>query len=374
MKILIVSPYISTSKSLKFYQSQQINLAKELVKLNVNVSIVTANRNDNKRFTKVIDGVKIDYLSSSKFFPEKKINQPLLLGLWSYLKRSDFDIVQTSEFHNFSTLIVSFFCYLFNKKMIIYQGMYKDSNSRFKKIFFRIWEFLFGSMIIKSTALAICKTSESANFLNQKGIKNSKVIPVGVNVSMFNSLNLNIKKNKSKYKLLMVGSLIKRKNYIKTIEALELVKQSGYDFHLCIIGKGEMKSLIKEKIKNLNLNDNINLINAVPNNKMKHYYSDADFTMMFSHDEIFGMTILEAMACGCPFISNFEPGPKDIINSTNGYKIYSNNSQKLADGLISIFNKKKLDRSVIEELTKANYSWHLIAKRYLMFYNKLIQN
>ena len=47
MKILIVSPYISTSKSLKFYQSQQINLAKELVKLNLDVTIVTANRFNN---------------------------------------------------------------------------------------------------------------------------------------------------------------------------------------------------------------------------------------------------------------------------------------------------------------------------------------
>ena len=371
MKILIVSSYISTSKSLEFYQSQQINLAKELVKLNVEVGIVTANRFINKRDTKTLNGIKIDYLKTSKFFPEKKFNQPLLIGLWAYLRKSHFDIIQTSEFHNISTLIVSFFCYIFNKKMILYQGMYKDSDVSFKKFLFQVWDFLFGSLIVNATTLAICKTSESANYLNQKGIKNTKVIPVGVNISMFNSLNSNTKQNISSFKLLMIGSLIERKNYIKTIEALGLVKQSGYNFHLTIIGKGEMEYLIKEKIKTLKLKNNISLINAVPNNKMKHFYTDADFTMMFSYDEIFGMTILEAMACGCPFISNFEPGPKDIIDSTNGYKIHSNDPHKLAKDLISIFNKAKLDRHKIEETTKTNYSWQSIAKCYLKLYNQL---
>ena len=104
---------------------------------------------------------------------------------------------------------------------------------------------------------------------------------------------------------------------------------------------------------------------------MKQYYANADFTMMFSYDEIFGMTILEAMACGCPFISNFEPGPNDIINSNNGYKIHSDSPDQLAEGLISIFNKKELDRHLIEKTTEANYSWYSIAQLYHKLYNQL---
>ena len=185
MKILIVSPYISTSKSLEFYQSQQINLASELVKLNVDVNIVTANRFNNSRETKVKDGVRIDYLKTAGWFPEKKFNQPLLIGLWGYLKKNDFDIVKTSEFHAVSTLVVSFFCFVFNKKMILYQGMYKDSDKWLKRVLFRVWDFLFGGLICKVTSLAICKTSAAANYLKHKGIKQTKVIPVGVNTTFF---------------------------------------------------------------------------------------------------------------------------------------------------------------------------------------------
>lgn len=371
MNILIVSPYISTSKSLEFYQSQQINLARELVKLNLNVTIVTANRFENSRETKFVDGVRLDYLKTAGWFPEKKFNQPLLIGLWSYLKKNDFDIVQTSDFHVISTLVVSFFCYVFNKKMILYQGIYKDSDIGLKRMLFRIWDFLFGGLISKVTSIAICKTSVAANYLKFKGVKQTKVIPVGVNTSVFNSNGLAPKKRNSKFKLLMIGSLIKRKNYTSTIKALEIVKQKGYSFELTIIGKGELETSIKQAIKYYSLDNEINLIPAIPNTEMKQYYANADFTMMFSYDEIFGMTILEAMACGCPFISNFEPGPNDIINSTNGYKIHSDSPDQLAEGLISIFNKKELDRQLIEKTTEANYSWYSIAQLYHKLYNQL---
>ena len=166
-------------------------------------------------------------------------------------------------------------------------------------------------------------------------------------------------------------SLIKRKNYITTIKALKIVKQRGYNFELSIIGKGELETSIKEAIKYYSLFNEINLIQAIPNTELKHYYANSDFTMMFSYDEIFGMTILEAMACGCPFISNFEPGPNDIINSNNGYKIRSDSPYQLAEGLISIFNKENLDRHVIEETTKMNYSWKAISKSYLNIYSDL---
>lgn len=371
MKLLIVSPYISTSKSLEFYQSQQINLARELIKLNLKVTIVTSNRFDDDKTSEFKDGVRIDYLKTVKWFPEKNLNQPLLVGLWNYLKKCDFDIIQTSEFHNISTLFVTFFCLLHKRKMIIYQGMYKDSDKGIKSMLFKVWEFLFGGLIGKVTIKAICKTSAAANYLKNKGIKQTYVIPVGVNTSVFNSNGLVRNKRVSKYKLLMVGSLIKRKNYITTIKALKIVKQKGYNFELSIIGKGELEASIKDTIKYYNLIDDINLIAQIPNTKMKHYYTDADFTMMFSYDEIFGMTILEAMACGCPFISNFEPGPKDIINSKNGYKIHSGDPNQLAQGLISLFNKEELDRQEIEKITNIEYSWYSIAQRYNKLYNQL---
>ena len=154
---------------------------------------------------------------------------------------------------------------------------------------------LFGKLICKVTNLAICKTSAAANYLKHKGIKQTKVIPVGVNTSFFNDNGLDKNKRNSKLKLLMIGSLIKRKNYNTTIKALKIVKQKGYNFELSIIGKGKLEASINDTIKCYNLENEINLIPEVPNTEMKHYYANSDFTMMFSYDEIFGMTILEAM-------------------------------------------------------------------------------
>lgn len=371
MKVLIVSPYISTSKSLKFYQSQQLNLSKELVRLGLNVSIVTSKRYENEEDNIKIDGVDVDFLDVYKFFPEKRFNQPVMKRLWKYLKNSDCDIFQTSEFHSISTLVVTFFCFFYKKKMIIYQGIYKNSTNTVTKIFTRFWDFSFSFIISKVCCVSICKTNAAAEYLKERGIKKTVVIPVGVNTQIFNSINTKRELNKT-LQLLMVGNLIPLKNHLFTLKALQLIKKEGINFNLTIIGRGNLYSQIESEIKTLNIHNNVVLIDKVPNTEMKNYYVNSDFTLMFSSTEIFGMTMLEAMACGSPFLTNFMPGAIDcIVDGKNGYKLKYNHFKDLFKELEKVFKAPTLDRVKIEKTTIKNFSWKNIAKIYSQLYTEL---
>lgn len=372
MNLVIVTPYISTSQNLKYYQSQQLNLAQQLNKFGLDVSIIAGKRLENLPSEDLIHGMKIKYLNVSRIVTEKRFNQVLLKGLWTELKRTNFDVVQSTEFHHLSTLLIALYCRIYKKKMIIYQGIYKDSDRFLIKLLTKIWDLFFSKLIISSSQYALCKTHSSATYLKAKGFKNVIILPVGVNIQLFNSVGLKRVNTmqgsllgQNKLKLLMVGNLIQRKNYLNTIKALHLLKNQ-FNFDLLIIGKGNQEEKLLGLIESLGLKNNIQLLNQVPNESMKKFYLKSDFTLMFSRNEIFGMTILESMACGCPFISNFEPGPKDIIvDGFNGYKIDSSSVNSLALGLKNTFEKPLLNRSFIERDTIEKFSWETIASKYI---------
>ena len=93
MNILILSPYITTNQNEKFYQSQQINLANELIKLSFNVSLITSKRNSEDSSYSKFDNLEIYRLNAIKKPIEKVFNQVILLGLYKKLKSLDFDII-----------------------------------------------------------------------------------------------------------------------------------------------------------------------------------------------------------------------------------------------------------------------------------------
>ena len=53
---------------------------------------------------------------------------------------------------------------------------------------------------------------------------------------------------------------------------------------------------------------------------MRIYYCQADLLLLFSKVEIFGMVILEAMACGCSVMATPTAGALDVIaDEVNGF-------------------------------------------------------
>jgi glycosyltransferase involved in cell wall biosynthesis len=366
-KILIVTSYISTSKNLKFYQSQQINLAKELIKKGLDVSIISGKRYKDMPNHQIIDDVKIEFLKVSKFFPEFLFNQTVLKNLWRSLKKNKPDIIQSSEYHSFITLVCAVFVF-FNKnsKLIIYQGIYTDSDNFILKAFNILWDLLFGKIIKSQTNLVVCKTRKSEIYLQSKNFKKSCVIPVGVNTQLFYPLMT--QRSDSLVSFLVVGNLIKLKNYSFIIKSFYFFKMKSINFEVKIIGKGPLRESLINEIRSFGLENNISIIEDIPNYEMINYYNLADFTLSLSIKEIFGMTILESLSCGTPVLSNFMPGPTDIIkDGFNGFNL--NTPTEFSNELVNVLNKNNFHSKQIANDTKAKYGWESIANKYLTLYN-----
>lgn len=370
MKILIVSSYLSTSKSLSFYQSQQINLAGEIYKLGYDISILAGKRQNSDPDKLTIDNINIEILTTYKFLPESLFNQTIIKGLWSKLKFINPDIIHTSEYQTLTTLIISLYSIIFKKKMIIYQGIHNDSDKLLVRILSKIWDFFLGNLIIKATSICVCKTSAAIKYMKSKGFEKLSLIPVGVNIKDFNYQTTH--KPNDEINFLVVGNLIPLKNHDLIINVMSSLLKKGVKFKLKIIGKGFLKDYLINLIKKNNLIEFVEIIENIPNSKMKLYYCFADYTLSFSKKEIFGMTILESLSCGTPVISNYTPGPVDVIeDGINGFKIKEQSAEEISSKLINVFKNNKFNKSEISLQTQHKYSWSVIAKKYEILYKQL---
>ncbi|MDR2691319.1 MAG: glycosyltransferase family 4 protein [Dysgonamonadaceae bacterium] len=104
-------------------------------------------------------------------------------------------------------------------------------------------------------------------------------------------------------------------------------------------------------------------------------YAAADVTVVPSHYETFGQTLIESMACGCPVVSFNNSGQADIVNhQTNGYLAEYKNVEDLAAGITWVLeNTEKLRLSdACVKKAKENYSETVVAGKYIALYTDLL--
>jgi glycosyltransferase involved in cell wall biosynthesis len=373
MKIAIISPFISTSPDPLFYQSQQLNLAAELQKTGVDVDIITARRSANQPEHSVENGVTVFRLEPAAGWMEKSFNMLLIRGLWRYLKHGGYDFIQSSDDCAPSTLVAALFCRGAGPGLIVYQGVYQYSANRAKRVLMRLQDRLAGPLVRRACRMAVCKTRRAAGFLQQKGFDRVKVIPVGVNRRLFFPER---KEPAKRFQLLAVGSLIELKNYPLMLETVKHLAAGGHDIHLTVIGSGPQRERIIGLAEEYGLTGfRFRLLESIPNREMRLHYSRADLLLLLSRREIFGMVILEAMACGCPVLATPTPGALDVIDDgADGYIARSIRPEDLAGQIAGIVADRESLAAVRQralEKVDRGYGWESIARQYSELYQEL---
>ncbi len=93
--------------------------------------------------------------------------------------------------------------------------------------------------------------------------------------------------------------------------------------------------------------------------------------------EPFGLTLIEASACGLPVVATEDGGPRDIIkNCRNGYLIDPLDKPNIAEALMHVLTEPKkwdsLSRNGINGVRR-HYSWSAHVDRYLSILRPIIE-
>jgi mannosylfructose-phosphate synthase len=134
-----------------------------------------------------------------------------------------------------------------------------------------------------------------------------------------------------------------------------------------------MRSIVAEK----GMEDRVEILGYVPDETLVPLYRGAEIFALPSLFEPFGMTALEAMACGIPVVASKFGGIKDVISpGKNGTLVDPTDPEEFANALIALLedpeNARELGQAGMDSVRR-EFSWEAIARKHLAFYRTFME-
>ncbi len=205
------------------------------------------------------------------------------------------------------------------------------------------------------------------------------IIPCGFNTKEFYPVNKQLARNLLKLDaddriLLQLGRLVPRKGIDNVIRALGKLRSCNQNIKLIIVGGASEKSdfQTRHEIKRLEqIAKKEGVQNAVIfagrqcREQLKYYYSASDIFITTPWYEPFGITPLEAMACGIPVIGSNVGGIKySVVDGQTGCLVPPNDPEQLAWKIRNLFSNpilmmKMRNRALIR--VNSFFTWNKVA-------------
>ena len=170
-----------------------------------------------------------------------------------------------------------------------------------------------------------------------------------------------------------VGEFTKNKGQIYLLETFKNLREIGLKFKGLIIGWGEEKLNIKNKISVLNLKNDIFLIDNI--SPAAPYLKAFDVFVLPSLKEGLPYTLLEAGLAELPIIATNVGGIPEIIESEkSGILVPAKNAKALASAIERLQNDKELRNALAKNLYKkvsAEFSKKEMLEKTFALYNQI---
>lgn len=146
---------------------------------------------------------------------------------------------------------------------------------------------------------------------------------------------------KDKFNILFLSNMMKEKGVWDLMKACNLLKRKRYDFHCYFVGQWSditQEEFEKKRIEYA-LQDYITACGAKYSTEKDFFFSQTDVFIFPTHNEAFGLVLLEAMRYNIPCIATNEGGiPSIIEENKTGFIIRKHSSEEIA-GKIEYFMK-----------------------------------
>lgn len=136
----------------------------------------------------------------------------------------------------------------------------------------------------------------------------------------------------------------------RLINASELLKNEGYNFHVYILGDLNLQDANTE-LDQRNLTEYISYLGRIDN--PYPYILQSKWLLCVSERESFSLTLLEAMALNTPVITTDCGGPTDIIDHGKYGILVENSGEGVYQGMRSVLEQPSLSVDYSKDLNKA---------------------
>ncbi|MEV4489402.1 glycosyltransferase [Micromonospora coxensis] len=233
----------------------------------------------------------------------------------------------------------------------------------------------------RSVDRVVAQCQDEVGELVRLGVPRSRmtVVPSGVNLTTFAPLGPAADRETDRPRVLTVGRLVERKGFQTVVRAMELVPGAE-----CVVVGGPPAGLLEtdpyaRRLRALaetcGVADRVRLVGAVPREEMGRWYRSADLLVAAPWYEPFGLTPLEAMACGVPVVGTAVGGIKDtVVDGVTGDLVPARDPQALGTAIRCLLDDR-IRRfgyaTAALQRARRSYSWATAAERLAELYGEV---
>jgi D-inositol-3-phosphate glycosyltransferase len=183
--------------------------------------------------------------------------------------------------------------------------------------------------------------------------------------------------------LLQLGRIVPRKGIDNVIRAMRFLKDIPKVRLLVVGGSDEIPDFtrdaelrrLKEIAEQEGVSAAVEFVGRRSRQELRHYYQAADFFISTPWYEPFGITPLEAMACGTPVVGSDVGGIKyTVLHGQTGFLVPPHNPEQLANALLEGVSCPKKYQQLRENALKRvneNFTWTNVAKKAHRLYSRI---
>ena len=223
-----------------------------------------------------------------------------------------------------------------------------------------------GSNEICSTSYEMKKITENICYRND-----IKVIPFGIDTKFFKPIN----KLQEKFTVGTIKSIEDHNGIDCLLDSASIVlNKYKKDINFLIVGDGSLKSYMEKKAIDLGIEKRVRFTGHIPHEEIIKYYNMLSIFIAVSTRESFGVSILEAGACGIPSITSNIGGLKEVNKNNHTGKIIAPDDAKiLAKEIVNLYENEKLRKKLGENArrrVKKKFEWNENVNQMIKLYLK----
>jgi glycosyltransferase involved in cell wall biosynthesis len=337
-------------------------LNKALVKKGVKVDVLTTNAGNSKKSMSEwmnecmkedgwchFDGIRVRYLDFVGY-EHYNFSLQMVKEIWKVI--DDYDLVHITAVWNFPVLagalisIIKKKPYIISPRGTIYKETIELKSTSIKKIYFNLFAKQY---INKASAIHFTTKDEQEKVTKYLGITApSFVIPNGIDIS---SIALSAESKAiiiDKKYILILGRIDKKKGFDLLFPAFTNIIKKFNDLILVIAGdeKSPYAQEVRKMVEEKKISNNILFTGQVTGDNKWALYKNALMFVLPSYSENFGMSVVEAMACGCPVVISDKVGIYKEIADNNAGVIVRTNPESVEEGILKLLNDDKLRETI----------------------------
>jgi glycosyltransferase involved in cell wall biosynthesis len=265
---------------------------------------------------------------------------------------------------------IPFFAPLYAKEKIyclmfhVHQEVFRRSLSKPLAAFASILENRLMPWAYRQTRfITISKSSKKEMESWDIGEAGIEIVYPGIDLNKFGPA-----KKSERPLVVYVGRLQVYKSVHILIKAARRIIKKNSNVRFAIAGDGEERKRLVNLVEKLDLQDKVSFLGRISDQKKVELYQKAWVFVNPSLMEGWGITSIEANACGTPVVASDVPGLRDSVrNPSTGYLVKYGSPKAFAQKILKLINNQDL-RNQMQQKSIAwakNFEWDKSAQRSL---------